>query len=74
MECQFCHCDVSGLAKVSTYGEGIWVCEDCRKLIYEHRYQPYSQVMEKVAMLEAGYHVNRKLATINRGTAKARKY
>ena len=67
MECQFCHCDVSGLAKVSTYGEGIWVCDDCYKLIDEHRHQPYSQVLDKVAMFEAGYHANRKLAKIRRG-------
>lgn len=62
MECQFCQGDTDGLLKLSTYGEGIWVCESCYKLINEHRHQPYSQVMEKVAMLEAGYHVNRKLA------------
>jgi ribosomal protein L37AE/L43A len=62
MKCQFCHKDVPGLIRKFVYGDGIWVCPDCYKLIQTHRYQPYSQVMEKVAVLEAGYHVNRKLA------------
>jgi len=42
------------------------VCEDCRELIDKHRYQPYSGVMERMAMLETGYHLNRKIAK-NRG-------
>ncbi|MBA7658664.1 hypothetical protein ES703_66623 [subsurface metagenome] len=64
MECEFCHCEAPGLAKVSIYGEGIWVCDNCHKVVDQHRRHPYSKVMEKVAMLEAGYHVNRKLARI----------
>jgi len=66
MECQFCHRDVPGLIRKSVYGDGIWVCPDCYKLINEHRYHHYSSVMDKVAMLEAGYHVNRKLARIKK--------
>jgi len=62
MECKFCHRDVPGLIKKSVYGEGIWVCPGCYELINKHRYHPYSWVMDKVAMLEAGYYVNRKLA------------
>lgn len=67
MKCQLCQCDVSGLARVFIYGKGIWVCSDCYRLVDEHRHQPYSQVMDKVAMLETGYHANRKLAKIRRG-------
>jgi ribosomal protein L37AE/L43A len=52
---------------MSIYGEGIWICNDCYRLIDEHRHKPYSQVMDKVAMLEVGYHVNRKAAKIRRG-------
>ena len=66
MECQFCRKNAPVLIKKSTYGQGIWVCEDCYVLIDRHRSHPYSQVMERVAMLEAGYHVNRKLARIRR--------
>lgn len=62
MECKFCHSDVKGLIRKFVYGEGIWVCLDCYELINKHRYHPYSWVMDKVAMLEAGYYVNRKLA------------
>ena len=64
MECQFCGKDVPLLMKKSTYGKGIWVCEECYALIDRHRRQPYSQVMERVAILECGYHVNRKLAKL----------
>jgi protein-arginine kinase activator protein McsA len=63
MECQYCHRgDATGLTRISVYGEGIMVCEDCRELIDRHRHQPYSQVMERMAMLESGYHLNRKIA------------
>ena len=65
MRCQFCSHTVSNLVKVSIYGEGIWVCGNCYELIGRHRHKPYSKVMDKVAMLEAGYHANRKLARIN---------
>ena len=68
MECQFCHKDVPRLMKKSTYGDGIWVCDDYYALIDHHRRQPYSQVMERVAILECGYHVNRKLATLIRSS------
>ena len=66
MECEFCHRDVPGRIRKSRYGKGIWVCPDCYKLIEAHRYQPYSHVTDKAAMLEAGYHVNRKLARIRK--------
>jgi len=62
MECQFCHQDVQGLIRKFVYGDGIWVCHDCYEKINKHKCHPYSQVMEEVAMLEAGYHVNCKLA------------
>jgi len=65
MICEFCNRNVPARIKVSIYGEGIWVCGDCYELIRGHRHKPYSKVMDKVAMLEAGYHVNRKLARIN---------
>ena len=66
MECQYCQRDTDRLTKISIYGEGLWVCKDCYQLIDKHRHHPYSQVMEKVAMFEAGYHANRKLAEIGK--------
>jgi ribosomal protein L37AE/L43A len=67
MECQFCHCEAPGLIKKAVYGDGIWVCKECYELIDEHRYHPYSKVIDKLAMLEAGYYANRKLARIRKG-------
>ena len=64
MECHFCGKDVPRLMKKSTFGKGIWVFAECYALIDHHRCQPYSQVMERVAMLKCGYHVNRKLAKL----------
>jgi ribosomal protein L37AE/L43A len=66
MECQFCHRETTTRIKKSVYSEGIWVCPDCRELIDKRLYQPYSQVIDKVAVLETGYYVNRKLARIRR--------
>jgi ribosome-binding protein aMBF1 (putative translation factor) len=62
MRCQLCHQTTPNRWKVSIYGDGIWVCLDCYEQIQANRRKPYSKVMDKVAMLEAGYHVNRKLA------------
>jgi len=66
MRCQFCDHDVPNLVRVSSYGKGIWVCGNCFEMIQAHSHKPYSKVMDKVALLEAGYHVNRKLARTNK--------
>ena len=63
MKCQFCDQDALGLIKLRLYTpQGIWVCEECYKAIDSHRQKPYSKIMDKVAITEAGWYVNRKLA------------
>ena len=63
MRCQFCDNEVRGLIYVRRYTrKGVPVCEECYHKIDAHRYKPYSKVMDKLALLEAGYLVNRKLA------------
>jgi len=63
MKCQFCEQDAPGLIKLRLYTpEGIWVCEECYTAIDSHRHKPYSKIMDKLALVEAGYRVNRKLA------------
>ena len=63
MKCEFCHRNAPGLIRLRVYTSlGIEVCGECYETIDSHRYKPYSKVMEKLAMVEAGYHVNRKLA------------
>ena len=69
MRCKFGNHDAQGLIHLSIYTQrGILVCADCYELINRHRYQPYSKVMDKVALLEAGYQVNRKVAELARLT------
>ena len=46
--------------------EGIQVCGECYQAVDRHRHQPYSRVMERLAMAEAGYQANRKRARLNR--------
>ena len=63
MKCQVCEQDAPGLIKLRLYTpQGIWVCEECYETIDSHRHKPYSKVMDKLALVEAGYLVNRKLA------------
>ena len=63
VKCQFCEQDAPGLIKLRLYTpQGIWVCEECYKAIDSHRHKPYSKIMDKLALVEAGYPVNRKLA------------
>lgn len=63
MKCEFCGHNASGLLCLRIYtSRGIEVCGVCYETIDNHRNKPYSKVMDKLAMVEAGYHVNRKLA------------
>ncbi|MBU0847551.1 hypothetical protein KKH23_10235 [Patescibacteria group bacterium] len=62
MNCDFCGQSVTGLSRVSKYGTGIWACGTCYALIQKNYHKPYSKVMDKLAMVEAGYLLNRKLA------------
>jgi len=73
MECELCHCNASGLVRLRVYTrDGIQVCEGCYKAIDSNRNKPYSKVMDKLALAEAGYHVNRKLATLIRSSWQAK--
>jgi ribosome-binding protein aMBF1 (putative translation factor) len=65
VKCEFCHRDATGLINLRVYTrQGIEVCAECYKAIDSHRHKPYSKVMDKLALVEAGYQVNRKLATM----------
>jgi Zn-finger protein len=67
MRCEFSQHNAPGLIHLWVYtNTGIWVCEACYEVINSHRYQPYSKVMDKLAQIEAGYQVNRKLAKLAR--------
>jgi len=67
MECELCHRKASGLLQLRIYTrEGIQVCEACYKAIGSNRHKPYSKVIDKVAIAEAGYYVNRKVAKLTR--------
>ena len=67
MNCEFCGHDVSNLIILRTYTpQGIKVCEECYRTIDSRRRHPYSKVMDRLALLEAGYHVNRKIAAVTR--------
>jgi len=63
VNCDFCGKDAPRLIILHVYTrQGIQVCEGCYRTIESHRHKPYSKVMDKLALLEAGYQVNRKLA------------
>lgn len=67
MECELCHRNASGLINLRVYtSQGIRVCQKCYETVDSNRHKPYSKVMDKLAMAEAGYHVNRKVATLIR--------
>lgn len=67
MKCQLCHHSTTGLVVLRVYtSDGIEVCGECCQAVESHRHQPYSKVMERVAMAEAGYQANRKRARLTR--------
>jgi hypothetical protein len=63
MRCDLCHQPASGLIYLRLYTpEGIKVCEACYRQVDSNRHKPYSKIMDRVAIAEAGWYVNRKLA------------
>ena len=73
MECELCHRNALGLIRLRVYTqEGIQVCEACYKAIDSNRHEPYSKIMDKLAIAEAGYYVNRKVATQTRSSWQTR--
>jgi ribosome-binding protein aMBF1 (putative translation factor) len=73
MKCDFCGKSVAGLIALRVYTrQGIQVCNECYGTINSHLHKPYSKVMDKLALVEAGYRVNRKLATLPRSTSQIR--
>ena len=63
MQCDLCHQPASGLIYLRLYTpKGIRVCQACYRQVDSNRHKPYSKIMDKVAIAEAGWYVNRKLA------------
>jgi ribosomal protein L37AE/L43A len=63
VKCEFCYDNAPSLINLRVYTpKGIWVCKECYETINSHLHKPYSKVMDKLAIAEAGYRVNRKLA------------
>ena len=74
MRCEFCKGAVSGLINLRVYTrEGVKVCNGCYEVINRHRHKPYSKVMDRLAVVEAGYYVNRKVAALARGNWQTRR-
>ena len=69
MECELCHCNASSLIHLRVYTpQGVRVCEACYKAVDSNRHKLYSKIMDKLAIAEAGYYVNRKVATLIRSS------
>jgi len=63
INCQFRRRFTPSLARLCVCTvEVICVCQECYETIESHRHKPYSKIMGKAALIEAGYLVNRKLA------------
>ena len=63
MECCLCHEKAEALVRVTYYShQGAFICPACRDKVEAKRYQPYSKVMERLAVAETGYYANRKRA------------
>jgi hypothetical protein len=60
--CPMCDKDQPGLVRVTVFGGGVFVCTECAELVYANKGKPYSKVMDRFALLECGYRVNRKTA------------
>jgi hypothetical protein len=65
--CSICQQEVPGIIITRVYSkEGIPACPSCYDKIQQSKLKPYSKLMDKLAILETGYHLNRKQANISR--------
>ena len=61
--CPICKQAKNGLINTKVYGDGLFICVDCNIQIRANKGRHYSKIMERYALLETGYHANRKLAS-----------
>ncbi len=67
--CAVCQKEVPGIIFTRVYSkEGIPACLNCYNQIQQAKSKPYSKLMDKMAILETGYHLNRKEASIRRAS------
>jgi len=67
MECELCHHNYPSLINLRIYTpRGISVCSGCYLEVDANRHRPYSKVMDRLAIAEAGYYANRKIAKLSR--------
>jgi hypothetical protein len=65
--CSLCQQEVPGVIIARIYSrDGIPTCPDCYNQIQQFRSKPYSKLMDKLALLETGYYLNRKQASIHK--------
>lgn len=65
--CSVCQQEVPAAIYTRTYSkQGILACKDCYNQIQKSKANPYSKLMDKIAILETGYHLNRKQASIRK--------
>ena len=65
MTCDLCQQGAAYYTPIATYTvSGLHVCEDCERLIHAHKAMPFSKAMDRVALAEAGYYINRKRARV----------
>ena len=63
MKCPLCGKETKALVCYRCYtSEGVMVCPGCRDQAEQHKSKPYSKVMDRLAVFEAGYRINRKRA------------
>ena len=73
VKCQLCQQSTTGLIVLRFYTpKGVKVCGKCYQAVESHCHQPYSQVMDRLAMAEAGYRANRKQARLREEAKGAR--
>ena len=67
--CSVCQKEVPGIIFSRVYaGQGIPTCLDCYNQIQQSKSKPYSKLMDRVAILETGYYLNRKQASSRRAS------
>ena len=61
--CSYCCDSVPGVVFTKVYisiGQGVPCCSKCYQLVQDNKTKPHGKVMERFAVLESGYHINRK--------------
>lgn len=66
MKCELCRTNQASVSKSYFTSTPLYLCQSCYQAAEAKKHQPYSKVMESIAIAGSGYRINAKFARLGR--------